>query len=244
MDENFREPENTESDRNNDQTTGQQPTPPTNPAIRALINSDPLNTNSLNNPNPITDLSRVRGSLYDAYRGEIGRDGIHRDIIPRNRDIERDGFERGSNLMLLNRNLPRNTYFHNDRRYKPNLKRSVSHNFGKPQYRSQNRNRQRHSSTSSVTDDKLLTCPICKNTFKDPYMLTTCGHTFCFYCIKKAQSRDPRCPVCLIEVKNVNDASILVQNITIDNLIQNQQKMSRSSSYCEFFNNDSSCTLM
>ena len=194
-----------ESDNNNQADSIENSQPETNPnvqqqsRVQALINSDPLDVNSLNNPNPITDPSRIRPNLLELYRGTN-----HQNTNYRSRGIKRS----------ITKYLP------------------SSKNYRIPP------SRQRHSSTnnrapSPTTDDKLLTCPICKCIFKDPYMLTTCGHTFCFFCIKKAQARDPRCPVCLIEVKNVNDPSTLVQNITIDNLISQHKKQrnQKNSSY-------------
>ena len=237
---------NPDANEENNNTEGNEPDP--NQAqdqtqqssatrVRALINSDPLSLNSLNNPNPVTDPSRLRSNLFEIYRGDSHRYGaVRRSGAFRNQTAS---FGRNSPEAENSDNFVRDQSSYDrtnlideaNLRYKSRggMKRSVSQKLV-PKPNKFSRIRQRHSSTSSVTDDKLLTCSICKNTFKDPYMLTTCGHTFCFYCIKKAQSRDPRCPICFTEVKDVTDPSILVQNVTIDNLIS-QHKRSRSSSY-------------
>lgn len=87
----------------------------------------------------------------------------------------------------------------------------------------------------SDTGDKMaqdLMCPICRNVFKDPYMLTTCGHTFCFYCIKKSISVRSKCPVCAIDVP-MDLANTLMPNITIAAILQTHRsdRKLKSTSY-------------
>ncbi|XP_058726805.1 E3 ubiquitin-protein ligase complex SLX5-SLX8 subunit SLX8-like [Vicia villosa] len=43
--------------------------------------------------------------------------------------------------------------------------------------------------------DLILTCPICMEAFVEA-MSTVCGHIFCKICIKKAISRQKKCPTC------------------------------------------------
>mmetsp|Transcript_50789 Transcript_50789/g.157310 ORF Transcript_50789/g.157310 Transcript_50789/m.157310 type:complete len:487 (-) Transcript_50789:6-1466(-) len=40
----------------------------------------------------------------------------------------------------------------------------------------------------------LLACPVCFETFEDPQLLTSCGHTFCRRCVEEVWPRT--CPVC------------------------------------------------
>ncbi|KAF5026307.1 hypothetical protein F66182_1599 [Fusarium sp. NRRL 66182] len=40
-----------------------------------------------------------------------------------------------------------------------------------------------------------LRCQVCKDFFKTP-MITSCSHTFCSLCIRRALSNDGRCPLC------------------------------------------------
>ena len=48
--------------------------------------------------------------------------------------------------------------------------------------------------------DTLLRCHICKDFLKVP-VLTSCGHTFCSICIRSYLSKEPRCPLCLTELR-------------------------------------------
>ncbi|KAI2641237.1 DNA repair protein rad18 [Xylaria nigripes] len=43
--------------------------------------------------------------------------------------------------------------------------------------------------------EAALRCQICKDFFKTP-MLTSCNHTFCSLCIRRALSADGKCPLC------------------------------------------------
>lgn len=39
-------------------------------------------------------------------------------------------------------------------------------------------------------------CPICLTLYKDPSIIRTCEHVFCFDCIRKWISQKPNCPLC------------------------------------------------
>ncbi|KAI0837840.1 DNA repair protein rad18 [Hypoxylon sp. FL0890] len=43
--------------------------------------------------------------------------------------------------------------------------------------------------------EAALRCEVCKDFYKTP-MLTSCNHTFCSICIRRALSNDGRCPLC------------------------------------------------
>lgn len=43
--------------------------------------------------------------------------------------------------------------------------------------------------------EAALRCQVCKDFYKTP-MLTSCNHTFCSVCIRRALSNDGRCPLC------------------------------------------------
>ncbi|OTA84509.1 hypothetical protein M434DRAFT_83280 [Hypoxylon sp. CO27-5] len=43
--------------------------------------------------------------------------------------------------------------------------------------------------------EAALRCQVCKDFYKTP-MLTSCNHTFCSICIRRALSNDGRCPLC------------------------------------------------
>ena len=50
-------------------------------------------------------------------------------------------------------------------------------------------------------------CPICIETDKDPYILPTCGHSFCSECIKKSSGIRFTliCPICRVLCPDTND---------------------------------------
>lgn len=43
--------------------------------------------------------------------------------------------------------------------------------------------------------EQALRCHICKDFFKSP-MMTSCSHTFCSLCIRRALNTDGKCPLC------------------------------------------------
>lgn len=43
--------------------------------------------------------------------------------------------------------------------------------------------------------EAALRCQVCKDFYKTP-MITTCSHTFCSICIRRALSNDGKCPMC------------------------------------------------
>ncbi|EXV01323.1 RING finger domain protein [Metarhizium robertsii] len=43
--------------------------------------------------------------------------------------------------------------------------------------------------------EAALRCQVCKDFYKTP-MITTCSHTFCSICIRRALSNDSKCPLC------------------------------------------------
>ncbi|KAI1332398.1 DNA repair protein rad18 [Xylariaceae sp. FL0255] len=49
--------------------------------------------------------------------------------------------------------------------------------------------------TGLASVEAALRCQICKDFYKTP-MLTSCNHTFCSLCIRRALSTDGRCPLC------------------------------------------------
>ena len=62
--------------------------------------------------------------------------------------------------------------------------------------------------------DDLLSCHICKDFLKNP-VLTPCGHTFCSLCIRGYLSNEPKCPLCLHELReSMLRSEYLVNEIT------------------------------
>lgn len=43
--------------------------------------------------------------------------------------------------------------------------------------------------------ESALRCQVCKDFFRTP-MITTCSHTFCSLCIRRALSNEGKCPLC------------------------------------------------
>lgn len=46
-----------------------------------------------------------------------------------------------------------------------------------------------------VAVESALRCEVCKDFYKTP-MITSCSHTFCSICIRRALSSDGKCPLC------------------------------------------------
>ncbi|KAL3234585.1 Postreplication repair E3 ubiquitin-protein ligase RAD18 [Nakaseomyces bracarensis] len=62
--------------------------------------------------------------------------------------------------------------------------------------------------------DDLLRCHICKDFLKNP-VLTPCGHTYCSLCIRGYLSNEPKCPLCLNELReSMLRSEYLVNEIT------------------------------
>lgn len=61
-----------------------------------------------------------------------------------------------------------------------------------------------HTSIPQLSQlDTLVRCHICKELLKIP-VLTPCGHTFCSLCIREYLTREPKCPLCLSELRESN----------------------------------------
>lgn len=62
--------------------------------------------------------------------------------------------------------------------------------------------------------DDLLRCHICKDFLKNP-VLTPCGHTYCSLCIRGYLNNEPKCPLCLNELReSMLRSEYLVNEIT------------------------------
>jgi len=64
---------------------------------------------------------------------------------------------------------------------------------------------------------KAIACPIC---FEIPKscQITTCGHSFCEFCIKESINLKHQCPVCNSELEN---SSTLIPNRAVQDLVEN-----------------------
>lgn len=61
-----------------------------------------------------------------------------------------------------------------------------------------------HTSIPQLSQlDTLVRCHICKDLLKIP-VLTPCSHTFCSLCIREYLTREPKCPLCLSELRESN----------------------------------------
>eukprot|EP01084_Bolivina_argentea_P108679 194249_1 len=67
--------------------------------------------------------------------------------------------------------------------------------------------------------DALLRCPVCKNYFKDPVILTGCSHNFCSNCIRRSLLHKNQCPVC----RHQSLRSHLIPNKLINQLLNYYQ---------------------
>ncbi|TID30613.1 hypothetical protein CANINC_000768 [Pichia inconspicua] len=75
-----------------------------------------------------------------------------------------------------------------------------------------------------------FSCPICQDVPTQPYLLPTCGHTFCYDCIKSWFPCNPSCPVCRSIIgENKPILNHMLKNL-IDNVISNLQSLIDSQS--------------
>ncbi|XP_063951943.1 uncharacterized protein LOC129269934 [Lytechinus pictus] len=78
--------------------------------------------------------------------------------------------------------------------------------------------------------EQNLSCPLCFETFDEPTILTSCGHTFCRKCLKnydKSRSREEGdlnymvCPICrgITEFKSTNRVDVFCPNLLVKGLV-------------------------
>ncbi|KAF9505806.1 hypothetical protein BS47DRAFT_1334157, partial [Hydnum rufescens UP504] len=63
--------------------------------------------------------------------------------------------------------------------------------------------------------DTVIRCPMCKEFFEGPVLLSQCGHTFCSLCIRGYLPSKSECPVC----RHSTSESSLVRNSTLEDII-------------------------
>lgn len=71
--------------------------------------------------------------------------------------------------------------------------------------------------------EKLATCSVCFETYKDPY-ITKCGHTYCKECISEVINRQHRCPQCN---QNLEQADLIKNHefgALLSNIIAEREK--------------------
>lgn len=66
----------------------------------------------------------------------------------------------------------------------------------------------------SALDDQAR-CRVCKDYLTGP-MMTTCGHTFCSLCIRRALNSDGRCPSC----RSLEEESKLRKNLLVEEMVE------------------------
>ena len=74
---------------------------------------------------------------------------------------------------------------------------------------------------SECNMDVLLRCPICKDYYKDPVMISQCSHNFCSECIRRSLLHNAQCPVCRTKTLR----SHLYPNKVINQLLHCYTKM-------------------
>lgn len=65
------------------------------------------------------------------------------------------------------------------------------------------------------TLDENLRCPICKEFFNTPLILSTCSHSFCAICIRRCLAAEQCCPKC----RTSSFESNLHNNYDLDNIV-------------------------
>ncbi|CAO3617848.1 unnamed protein product [Cunninghamella blakesleeana] len=74
------------------------------------------------------------------------------------------------------------------------------------------------------TLDESLRCPICKEFFNTPMILSTCSHSFCAICIRRCLAAEQCCPKC----RAPGFESNLHNNYDLDNIVNLEVKRSQS----------------
>lgn len=85
--------------------------------------------------------------------------------------------------------------------------------------------------------EAALRCQVCKDFYKTP-MITSCSHTFCSICIRRALSNDGKCPMCRATEQELKLRSNWSMEETVEafskaraaalNLARNQETISQS----------------
>lgn len=65
-------------------------------------------------------------------------------------------------------------------------------------------------------NDSLTECTICFKIFTNPYILTTCGHSFCYDCITQTKKLNNKitCPIC----RNVCPQQNIIKNYQLEQI--------------------------
>jgi DNA repair protein Rad18 len=66
------------------------------------------------------------------------------------------------------------------------------------------------------TLDEHLRCPICKEFFSTPMILSSCSHSFCALCIRRSLTAEQICPKCRAPSLEKD----LHNNYDLDNVVQ------------------------
>ncbi|KAM5386737.1 hypothetical protein ACJZ2D_000030 [Fusarium nematophilum] len=67
--------------------------------------------------------------------------------------------------------------------------------------------------------ENALRCQVCKDFFKTP-MITSCSHTFCSLCIRRALSNDGKCPLCRTSEQELKLRSNWSMEETVDAFVK------------------------
>ncbi|EMR68840.1 putative dna repair protein rad18 protein [Eutypa lata UCREL1] len=70
--------------------------------------------------------------------------------------------------------------------------------------------------------EAALRCQVCKDFYKTP-MLTSCNHTFCSVCIRRALSNDGKCPLCRASEQELKLRSNWSMEETVDTFVKTRQ---------------------
>ena len=76
-------------------------------------------------------------------------------------------------------------------------------------------------------------CVICMTISDEPYILSTCGHSFCKSCLYSLSKPTITCPICRQECPNLN--SIVKNYALIEIIKKNKVNYSESQRKCIFF---------
>ena len=75
-----------------------------------------------------------------------------------------------------------------------------------------------------MSDNKLscdFECVVCMVISEEPYMLSTCGHSFCKACLLSLSNPSIICPICRKECPNI---SLIVKNYALIDFIKRNKE--------------------
>ena len=90
-----------------------------------------------------------------------------------------------------------------------------------------------------IFDNPSEVCPVCLSEFDDEIGKLSCGHAYCFSCIKDWSDVTNRCPLCKVQFNQIEKTDkflIFIENIVVENReIKTEEHIEESEEECILF---------